>query len=151
MRRRVKHLTVNPFTPEFLKWILPSLNVDVTSHVIWTCTVIWYRSWAVEMKGLTLIICDRVQRTAKPSGIANFFYRIYPKYSDTSAPYHTCSKIWKKSTIYFVETTFVSTIDKVTQKEVSSINKRAMQFWQFIIITSHIQMCQTPFSVVVNH
>ena len=27
-------------------------------------------------------------------------YRIYPKYSDTSTPYHTCSKIWK-STIYY--------------------------------------------------
>ena len=27
-------------------------------------------------------------------------YRIYPKYSDTSTPYHTCSKIWI-STIYY--------------------------------------------------
>ena len=27
-------------------------------------------------------------------------YRIYPKYSDTSTPYHTCSKIWT-SAIYY--------------------------------------------------
>ena len=27
-------------------------------------------------------------------------YHIYPKYSDTSTPYHTCSKIWT-STIYY--------------------------------------------------
>ena len=28
------------------------------------------------------------------------YYRIYPKYSDTSTPYHTCSKIWT-STIHY--------------------------------------------------
>ena len=28
------------------------------------------------------------------------YYRIYPKYSDTSTPYHVCSKIWT-STIHY--------------------------------------------------
>ena len=30
-----------------------------------------------------------------------YYYCIYPKYSDTSTPYHTCSKIWT-STIYYL-------------------------------------------------
>ena len=29
------------------------------------------------------------------------FFHIYPKYLDTSSPYHTCSKIWT-STIYYL-------------------------------------------------
>ena len=29
-------------------------------------------------------------------------YHIYPKYSDTSTPYHTCSKIWTSSIYYLM-------------------------------------------------
>ena len=28
------------------------------------------------------------------------YYRIYPKYSDTSTPYHICTKIWTSTTHY---------------------------------------------------
>ena len=46
--------------------------------------------------------CFELQTAKKTTAGAQqkLHYRIYPKYSDTSTPYHICSKIWA-STVYY--------------------------------------------------
>ena len=43
------------------------------------------------------IVASLVEKSCQAS---QFIYCIYPKYSDTSTPYHICSKIWT-STIHY--------------------------------------------------
>ena len=50
--------------------------------------------YALEMEKMSKIL------NRKRQALTHANYHIYPKYSDTSTPYHTCSKIWT-STIYY--------------------------------------------------
>ena len=46
------------------------------------------------------VILSTVDKSVTTSEYLLYVYRIYPKYSNTSTPYHTCSNIWT-STIYY--------------------------------------------------
>ena len=57
--------------------------------------------WLSRLAGYDFNSVDwAVFQTNQPTLLSNCIYRIYPKYSDTSTPYHICSKIWT-STIHY--------------------------------------------------